>query len=147
MPLCLDKRISGSPLRSPVLLMLMMLLCGGGLALAQDPFEIHIYEYEPMTWGEYSLEAHLNFDPQGTSIAMERCCPTAQSDPSDAGADRWDSRRSSRLGFMFLNAWEPGYSSAICRLAGSAAFLRAGVVASAGPAWFCRGILVSEHAV
>ena len=30
-------------------------------ALAQDPFEIHIYEYEPLSWREYSLEAHLNF--------------------------------------------------------------------------------------
>jgi hypothetical protein len=56
MPLCLDKRGSGSSLRSRVLLMLLMLLCGG-VALAQDPFEIHIYEYEPMTWRQYSLES------------------------------------------------------------------------------------------
>jgi hypothetical protein len=26
-------------------------------ASAQDPFEIHIYEYEPLSWREYSLEA------------------------------------------------------------------------------------------
>jgi hypothetical protein len=42
----------------------LILLCGG-VARAQDPFEIHIYEYEPMAWREHSLEAHLNFDPQG----------------------------------------------------------------------------------
>jgi hypothetical protein len=42
----------------------LMLLCGGAAARAR-PFEIHVYEYEPMEWGEYSLEAHLNFDPQG----------------------------------------------------------------------------------
>ena len=30
--------------------------------------EIHVYEYEPMTWRQYSLEAHLNFEPQGTSL-------------------------------------------------------------------------------
>ena len=32
----------------------------------QDPFEIHVYEYEPLTWQEYSLETRLNFDPQGS---------------------------------------------------------------------------------
>ncbi len=30
--------------------------------VAQDPFEIHIYEYEPMWLGQYSLEAQLNAD-------------------------------------------------------------------------------------
>jgi hypothetical protein len=35
---------------------------------AQDPFEIDIYEYEPMGIGQYSLEAHLNTDLQGTSV-------------------------------------------------------------------------------
>src|SRR6266478_1556824 len=74
-PLCLNKRGSGSSLRSRVLLIVLILLCGGGVALAQDPFEIHIYEYEPMTWRQYSLETHLNFDPQGTSTAMGTLLP------------------------------------------------------------------------
>jgi hypothetical protein len=45
-----------------------VLAAAAGLLLApsiraQDPFEIHIYEYEPLTRGEYSLEAQLNYDP------------------------------------------------------------------------------------
>ena len=37
-------------------------------AYAQDPFEIHIYEYEPLAWREYSLEGHLNLTT-GTSCS------------------------------------------------------------------------------
>ncbi len=37
-------------------------------AFARDPFEIHVYEYEAPSGREYSLEAHLNVDPQGTSL-------------------------------------------------------------------------------
>ena len=50
----------------------MGLLCCGGRLPAQDPFEIHIYEIEPLLLGEYSLEAHLNLDPQGESGQMEQ---------------------------------------------------------------------------
>ena len=74
MPSFLDKRRSESSLRSRVLLMLFP--CGGA-ALAQDPFEIHIYEYEPMTWGQYSLEARLNFDPKEQAPPWERFCRCA----------------------------------------------------------------------
>jgi len=85
----------------------------GGLSLlpsvaAQDPFEIHIYEYEPLSWHQYSLEAHLNFMAEGapqregsqlatlhqTHFTLE---PTFGISPSFA------------VGFMFLNAWQPGY--------------------------------------
>lgn len=76
---------------------------------AQDPFEIHIYEYEPMSWRQYSLETHLTYLAQGarevdgpllatthqTHLTLE---PTAGFSPNFA------------LGFMFLNAWEPGNS-------------------------------------
>jgi hypothetical protein len=86
----------------------LLLLCCAPRAWAQDPFEIHIYEYEPQSWEQYSLEAHLNFEPQGAStkdgtllpalnqmhLTLE---PTVGLSPSFA------------LGFMFLNAWEPGY--------------------------------------
>jgi hypothetical protein len=76
-------------------------LCIVWTASAQDPFEIHVYEYEPMSRGEYSLEAHLNGDPQaaphvdGTHLTLE---PTIGLSENFA------------VGFMFLNAWEPGYS-------------------------------------
>jgi len=46
-------------------LLLAGFLCMGR-ALAQDPFEIHVYEYEPLAWHEYRLETHLNFDPQAS---------------------------------------------------------------------------------
>jgi len=47
--------------------LLTTLPCCGSKLLAQDPFEIHVYEYEPQTLGEYSLEAHLNLTAQGTA--------------------------------------------------------------------------------
>jgi len=44
--------------------------------LAQDPFEIHIYEYEPLNWREYSLEAHLNISPQGSAVREGTLLPS-----------------------------------------------------------------------
>ena len=67
---CLGTRALGSCLRSAALL---VVLGGSGVALAQDPFEIHVYEYEPMTWSQCSLEAHLNFDPEGKKPLKEHC--------------------------------------------------------------------------
>ena len=76
---------------------------------AQDPFEIHIYEYEPMERGEYSLEAHLNLTAQGTSARDGTLLPTAQQthltlEPTAGLSPNF------AIGMMFLNAWEPGYS-------------------------------------
>ena len=76
---------------------------------AQDPFEIHIYEYEPMPWGEYSLEAHLNTVTQGTSARQGTLLPTDGQthltlEPTMGLSPNF------AVGFMFLNAWEPGYS-------------------------------------
>ena len=50
--------------------------------VAQDPFEIHIYEYEPMWLGQYSLEAQLNADfmfLNGWSRATRRKLPAGVS--------------------------------------------------------------------
>lgn len=76
---------------------------------AQDPFEIHVYEYEPMKWRQYSLETHLNVDPQGTSVRDGTLLPTEHQthltfEPTIGFAEEF------AVGFMFLNAWEPGYS-------------------------------------
>jgi hypothetical protein len=70
---------------------------GFARASAQDLFEIHIYEYEPLAWREFSLEAHLNTLPanQQTHLTLE---PTFGLTETFA------------VGFMFLNAWEPGSS-------------------------------------
>jgi hypothetical protein len=45
--------------------LLLAFLCATSELTAQDPFEINVYEYEPMTLSEYSLEAHLNYEAQG----------------------------------------------------------------------------------
>jgi hypothetical protein len=79
---------------------------------AQDPFEIHIYEYEPLSWREYSLEAHLNFMAQGTSQSDGTLLPTTHQthftlEPTIGISENF------ALGFMFLNAWEPGHAPQI----------------------------------
>jgi len=78
-------------------------------ALAQDPFEIHIYEYEPLSCREYSLEAHLNVTGQGTSLNIGSLLPTTHQthltlEPTFGVSENF------AIGFMFLNAWEPGYT-------------------------------------
>ncbi len=78
-------------------------------AAAQDPFEIHIYEYEPMEWGEYSLEAHLNLTAQGMPMREGALLQTAQQthltlEPTVGLSPNF------AVGMMFLNAWEPGYA-------------------------------------
>jgi hypothetical protein len=46
------------------------------VACAQDPFEIVVFEYEPMARGAYSVEAHLNYVPRGTVTATGPVAPT-----------------------------------------------------------------------
>jgi len=46
--------------------LLGLLACAAGLARAQDPFEIHVYEYETLHPGQFTLEAHLNYVGSGT---------------------------------------------------------------------------------
>jgi hypothetical protein len=89
-------------------LLLLTLCCVTRLA-SQDPFEIHIYEYEPLTRGQYSLEAHLNLTAQGVRSPEETLLPTARQthltlEPTIGLSDSF------AVGFMFLSAWEPGYS-------------------------------------
>jgi hypothetical protein len=85
------------------------LLCYAPTVMAQDPFEIHIYEYEPQTRGQYSLEAHLNVITQGAASGKRTLLPTQRQthltlEPTFGLSENF------ALGFMFLNAWEPGYS-------------------------------------
>ena len=76
---------------------------------AQDPFEIHIYEYEPMTRGQYSLEAHLNLIAQGTAFHDGTLLPT-QRQTHLTLEPTFGLTPNMAIGFMFLNAWEPGYT-------------------------------------
>jgi hypothetical protein len=87
----------------------LIFLCAVSKLAAQDPFEIHIYEYEPMKLGEYSLEAHLNLTAQGTAVRDGTLLPTAQQthltlEPTAGLSPNF------AVGMMFLNAWEPGYA-------------------------------------
>jgi hypothetical protein len=43
---------------------------------AQDPFEIHVYEYEPLPLGTFTYEAHLNGVLRGTKSYDELVAPT-----------------------------------------------------------------------
>ena len=89
---------------------LLLFLFFASSAVAQDPFEIHIYEYEPMSLGEYSLEAHLNLPAQGTSLRDGALLPTARQthltlEPTAGLSSNF------AVGMMFLSAWEPGYTA------------------------------------
>jgi len=89
--------------------LLLLGTCCAWRCAAQDPFEIHVYEYEPMKLGEYSLEAHLNVEAQGTATRDGTLLATQQQthltlEPTIGFSDNF------ALGFMFLNAWEPGYA-------------------------------------
>src|SRR6201981_248532 len=62
-----------------------------------------------MPRGAYSLEAHLNFDPQGASGREGTLLPTEHQthltlEPTAGLSYNF------AVGFMFLNAWEPGYT-------------------------------------
>ena len=94
-------------MRGTVLLLATLCLVPG--ASAQDPFEIHVYEYEPLSWREYSLEAHTTFVAQGDALRDGGLLPTSHQthltfEPTLGLSENF------ALGFMFLNAWEPGYS-------------------------------------
>ena len=88
---------------------LLIGLCLAARAFAQDPFEIHVYEYEPMARGQYSLEAHLNLSTQGNALRDGTTLPTHDQthltfEPTVGVSETL------AIGLMFLNAWEPGYS-------------------------------------
>jgi hypothetical protein len=90
--------------------LLLILSLGSDSELrAQDPFEIHIYQYEPMRLGQYSLEAHLNMNAQGDSSSEGSLLPTEHQthltlEPTLGLSETF------AVGFMFLNAWQSGYS-------------------------------------
>ena len=56
--------------------LLLSLICCAPQLAAQDPFEIHIYEYEPLWRGQDSLEAHLNMTTLGTGLRDGTLLPT-----------------------------------------------------------------------
>jgi hypothetical protein len=47
-----------------------------GHALAQDPFEIHVYDYETLKPGQFTLEQHLNYWAMGSKQVDGTLAPT-----------------------------------------------------------------------
>jgi len=76
-------------------------------ACAQDPFEIHVYEYETLKPGQFTLEQHLNYWAIGSKESDGTLAPTNDQlhmtyELTGAITDHIS------LGFMQLNAVLPG---------------------------------------
>jgi hypothetical protein len=82
-------------------------LLWAAFARAQDPFEIHVYEYEKPHLGEYTLETHLNYVGIGTKQPEGSVAPSNNqfhmTGELTAGLTDYAS-----LGFMLLGAARPG---------------------------------------
>ncbi|HEX2713996.1 MAG TPA: hypothetical protein VHM88_17520 [Candidatus Acidoferrales bacterium] len=78
-------------------------------ARAQDPFEIHIYEYEILPPGAYTLEAHLNFVGKGTTSFEGTVAPTHHQFHMTYELTRGITAHFS-MGIMLLSAVRPGGS-------------------------------------
>lgn len=61
--------------RRHLLAALISLMCAVPVR-AQDPFEIHVYEYEPLAPGNFTLETHLNYVGIGTKTADGTVAPS-----------------------------------------------------------------------
>jgi hypothetical protein len=86
--------------------LLAMILFAGGVR-AQDPFEIHVYDYETLKPGQFTLEQHLNYWSIGSRQFDGTLAPTNDQlhmtyELTGALTDRIS------LGFMQLNAVLPG---------------------------------------
>src|ERR1700722_8988564 len=83
-----------------------LLLCVAALR-AQDPFEIHVYEYEPLPLGTFTYEAHLNYVAKGTTRSEGLLAPTQGQFhySSEVTAGLTDDFRAA---FVILTAKRPG---------------------------------------
>jgi hypothetical protein len=74
---------------------------------AQDPFEIVIFEYEPLPRGAYTYEAHVNYVLEGTTVYAGSVAPLQDqlhfSSELTAGVTDW-----MRMGVVELSAVVPG---------------------------------------
>lgn len=92
------------PLGSTILLSLLL----AGRACAQDPFEIHVYEYESLKPGTFTLESHLNYVGIGTKTAEGPVAPFNNQFHMTYELTGGITDNIS-LGFMLLSAKRPGY--------------------------------------
>jgi hypothetical protein len=63
-------------LATRVVLLVLLALAAPAAVLAQDPFEIQVYEYETVPKGRWNLETHLNYTGQGTQEPEGPMAPT-----------------------------------------------------------------------
>ncbi|HEY2014865.1 MAG TPA: hypothetical protein VGH38_15265 [Bryobacteraceae bacterium] len=78
-------------------------------AHAQDPFEIHVYEYETLRRGDFTFETHLNYVGNGTKIFDGPVAPFQDQFHMTVELTAGLTDHTS-LGFMQLNARRPGGS-------------------------------------
>jgi hypothetical protein len=82
-------------------------ILGCATLAAQDPFEIHVYEYEPMKFGQVTFETHLNYFAIGGKSFDGPVAPSNNQFHTTfevtAGLNGWAS-----IGFMQLNGVVPG---------------------------------------
>lgn len=78
-------------------------------AKAQDPFEIHVYEYEELVPGGFTLEGHFNFVGIGTKSFDGTVAPTNHQFHA-TGELTGGITDNISLGFMLLTAARPGGS-------------------------------------
>ena len=86
----------------------LLFLCAA-VACAQDPFEIHVYEYDPLPVGEFTYEAHINYIVNGTRGFDGTVAPTNHQFhlTSEVTAGLGESFA---LGAMLLTAVRPDHS-------------------------------------
>jgi len=75
---------------------------------AQDPFEIHVYEYESLKPGQFTLESHLNYMVIGTKMAQGPVAPFNNQFHMTYELTGGITDHVS-LGLMLLSAKRPGY--------------------------------------
>lgn len=86
----------------------VLLVCAA-VACAQDPFEIHVYEYDPLPLGSFTYESHLNYAFAGATTYDGTVAPTQRQFhlPSELTAGLSESLA---LGTMLLTAVRPDQS-------------------------------------
>jgi len=84
---------------------LLALLCAA--AYAQDPFEIQVFEYEPLPLGAFTYESHVNYVADG-SRTFEG--PVAPESGQLHMSSEWTAGLTDeiRFGAVALTAWAPG---------------------------------------
>jgi len=80
-----------------------------GIARAQDPFEIHVYEYETLKRGDFTFETHLNYVGVGTKTSDGTVAPFQDQFHATFELTAGLTDHTS-VGFMQLNARKPGGS-------------------------------------